>query len=97
MAKQVIVVETIYAKPGKGVDLKQALLEMLATSLNEPGCLQYEIAEPEQGNGVFLVLMRWENMSQFKAHGTAPHIQDFVKKYDNILYREFQENVWVTC
>ena len=57
--KQLIVVETIQAKPGKAALLKQALLDMVPFSLKEQGCLQYEIAESEQGEEIFLVLMRW--------------------------------------
>lgn len=94
--KQLIVVETIQAKPGKFAELKKALLEMVPLSLKEKGCLQYEIAEPVHGEETFLVLMRWENEQALDAHNNSAHIQEFVKKYDNILYGDAQETLWLT-
>ena len=95
--KQLIVVETIHAKPGQANDLKQALLDMVPFSLKETGCLLYEIAESVQNKEIFLVLMRWENKQQFDAHGHSAHVQEFIKKYDNILYGAFEEACWLTC
>lgn len=94
--KQLIVIETIQAKPGKTSALKQALLEMVPFSLKEKGCLQYEIAESEQGKEIFLVLMRWENIEALEVHNVSTHVQEFVKKYDRILYGEVQETLWLT-
>ena len=95
--KQLIVVETIQAIPGKATALKQALLELVPFSLKEKGCLQYEVAESEQGEEIFLVLMRWENIEALEAHNISTHIQEFVRKYDGILYGEVKETLWVPC
>ena len=84
--KQLIIVEIIKAKPGKRNALKNALLEMVAPSLQEKGCLHYEIAEPTTDKEEMLVLMRWEHIENFEAHCVAPHITEFVEKYNNILF-----------
>lgn len=93
--KQIIVVETIQALPGKKVELKQALLEMVPFTLKEKGCLHYEIAESEQED-IFLVLMRWENKENLEAHNISNHVDEFVKKYDGILYGEVEETTWAS-
>lgn len=96
--KQLIVVETIHARPGKTTELKQALLEMVIPSLKEKGCLHYEIAEPANKEDLnILVLMRWENLKAFEAHGHSDHVQEFINEYGDTLYDGFQENLYWTC
>lgn len=92
-----IIVETIQAVPGKGAELKQALLEMVPISRRETGCLQYEIAQASDGAETFLALMRWESSEHFAAHCTSPDMQEFVRQYENVLYAGFEEQVWLAC
>lgn len=95
--KQLIVIETLQALPGKSELLKQALLEMVPLTLQETGCLNYEIAESENHKEIFLVLMRWKNRQDLEAHNQSAHIKTFVGKHDQVLYSEVTETHWYTC
>lgn len=94
MSNPIIVVETIQAKPGQTQALKQALLEITPLCRQEPGCISYEIAEPLNDSGNFLVLMRWESEQAYAGHETAAHITEFVEKYQDTLLGDYSENVW---
>ncbi len=91
---EIIVVETIKAIPGKEQSLKQALLALVPVSLAEAGCSYYEVADPIDKLGTFLVLMRMTDMAALKEHHNSEHIAEFVQKYDHILYDEVEEVVW---
>jgi quinol monooxygenase YgiN len=84
----IVVVEVLQAAPGKTEELKQALCAIVPLSRNEEGCLEYELFEPAQGSGEFLVLMRWESSKALAQHEASKHIGEFIQKYDQVLYSE---------
>lgn len=53
---EIVVVEVIKALPGKEKELK-AVLKGVPSLLGE-GCLQYDLFEPTEGSGEFLIFMR---------------------------------------
>lgn len=97
MSKEVIVVETLRAMPGQAEALRKALLELVPHTLKEPGCISYEIADAQNGDDIFLVLMRWKQVENYQSHEHSAHIAEFVKKYDHVLYGEVRESVWINC
>lgn len=91
----IIVVETLKAVPGKEKELKQALLDLVPPCLEEKGCLHYEIADPIAREGIYLVLMRMENNEALEAHNNSSHVAEFIEKYDQVLYDEVKETLWL--
>lgn len=94
MKKEVTVVETLSAVPGKENELKKALQELVPHCRKGEGCLQYDLFEPCQGKGEFLILMRWKEMKNLRSHESSFHIKEFVRKYDRILYDGFTQTEW---
>lgn len=92
--KEVVVVEILKAKPGKTEALKKALLELVPICRTDQGCLQYDLLEPLNGSGEFLILMRWKSPQDLARHEASKPVQDFVRKYDNILYGEVTQTEW---
>lgn len=92
--KQLIVLEILYATPGKTTELKEALLKIVPVVLQEQGCIQYEIAESTEGINAILVFMRWENSADLAAHEQSALILDFIRKYDHVLYHSVEQTVW---
>lgn len=90
----IVVVEIINAIQGKTKELKQALLELVPISRNASGCLQYDLLEPIEQKEKFLVLMRWEKLSDLREHESSDYIAKFEKKYDKILYDEVEVTEW---
>lgn len=84
----IAVVEVIKAVHGKTKELKKALHEIVPICREEEGCLQYELFEPIDGNGEFLVFMKWKELQDLERHETSKIIKDFIQKYDGVLYVE---------
>lgn len=91
----IVIVETLKAVQGKGELLKKALLELVPISRKAEGCVHYELLEPaDKKSEIFLVLMRWKNLENFRKHDSSEYIAEFVKKYDKILYDDVQVSEW---
>jgi quinol monooxygenase YgiN len=92
--KEIAVVEIIKAAKDKTEELRKALHEIVPICRKGEGCLQYELFEPMQGHDEFLVLMRWKNPKDLARHEASKTIEDFVRKYDGILYTEVIQTEW---
>lgn len=90
----IAVVEIIVAMPGKTQELKKALAELVPHCRKEEGCLLYELYEQNQGEGQFLVLMKWKDQNALRAHEASKPIAHFVQKYDRILYGAASQTEW---
>lgn len=92
--KEIVAVEIIWATKGKTNELRKALHEMVPICRKGEGCLQYELFEPRVGSGEFLILMRWRDPKDLARHETSEPIQEFIRKYDKILYGEVTQTEW---
>lgn len=88
MSKEIVVVETIRAMSGRKQELKEVLAQIVPTSRKARGCLQYDLLKPIEESDEFLVLMRWKTLDDLRRHEASDYIEEFVKKYDRILYDE---------
>lgn len=92
--KEIVAVEIIKAINGKANELRNALRDIVPICRKRKGCLQYELLEPIAGSGEFLVLMRFKDPKILKNHENSQLIQEFVRKYDGILYGEVIQTEW---
>lgn len=88
------VVEVLFAVEGKGKELKKALSDLVPKCRVMPGCLQYDLFEPQDGKEEFLIFMRWKSEKDLRRHESALYNLEFVKKFDNILYKGFSQSEW---
>ncbi len=92
--KEIVAVEFIKAIKGKTEELKKALSEIVPVSRAAEGCLQYDLLEPMKGSGEFLILMKWRDFKDLQRHEVSKYIEDFVRKYDGVLYGEVTQTEW---
>lgn len=78
----IAVVEIIKAVEGKTEELRKALHEIVPICQIEEGCLQYELFEPTEGSGEFLVFMKFKSRKDLVGHETTKLMDEFVRKYD---------------
>lgn len=90
----IAVVEIIKAVEGKTEELRNALKEIVPICQKEMGCLQYELFEPVKGNGEFLVFMKYKSQKDLERHETSKFMDEFVRKYDGIVYSEVIYHAW---
>jgi quinol monooxygenase YgiN len=72
--KNITVVASLQAKPGREAELKHLLQSLLEPTRKERGCLQYELhvspTQPEK----FLFLETWASQEALDAHLKSPHL-----------------------
>ena len=68
------VVATIPARPEAVDEVRSALLELVAATRQEPGCLSYELFESAAAPGTFVTLERWTGQDALDEHMRTPHI-----------------------
>lgn len=75
------------AKPGRSQDLGDELLQLVAPSRKEEGCLRYEIHQSNDVPDVWMVLEDWRHYSDFKLHMSTDYVQAFMAKVPDLCVR----------
>ena len=73
------------AAPGKEDDLRTALQALVAPTVREQGCINYDMHESVDPPGLFYFYENWESPEAHDAHIQAPHLQRFVGVMDDLL------------
>jgi quinol monooxygenase YgiN len=66
------VVAIAQAKPGKEKDLEEVLLELVAISRQETGCITYDLHRHLDKPGRFVFYENWVNRDALDKHRTEP-------------------------
>lgn len=75
----IICLSQMTAKKGKEDQLRQALQALIEPTLQEKGCLAYELLEDLGSVGSFVMYERFQNREALEAHIKMPYIEAFVK------------------
>lgn len=88
--KPLTVIARIKAKPGKEQDLKEALEILVAPTLQEEGCLNYDLHEGVEDSQLLVFYENWKNRELHAKHMNSPHLDDFRAKMDSLLAEPLQ-------
>lgn len=77
MSKPLTIVARIKAKPGQQDALEIELVKLIAPTLVEDGCLQYDMHRDCEDPGNFLFFENWETKEQWLAHMESPQLQAY--------------------
>lgn len=69
------VVAVITAKPGQEDVVRQALLDLVAPTRAEDGCLAYVLGESAVAPGTFVTTEQWRDRADLDAHMETEHIR----------------------
>ncbi len=72
--KNVVVVATLEAKPGREAELKQLLQSLLEPTRREAGCMQYDLHVSADQPTKFLFYEIWASREALEAHFQSPHL-----------------------
>ena len=64
----------ITAAPGKEALVRDELRKLIAPTLAEPGCLQYDLHEDNENPAFFVFYENWESRDIWQRHMNTPHI-----------------------
>lgn len=69
-----VIIAKITAVEGKSEAAKAALLELVAPTRKEEGCIQYDFHQDLNNPHLFYAYEQWETMAHLQAHGKSDHI-----------------------
>ncbi len=86
------IVAKIWAKEGKSELVKEQLLNLIATTKTEEGCIDYDLHQDNEDEHVFLFFENWTTRELWQKHLDNDHIAAFkVATEDAIEKTEMNE------
>ncbi len=77
MSKPLTIVARIKAKPGREDALAAELIKLVAPTLVEAGCLQYDYHRDLEDPANFLFFENWATKGQWLAHMESPQLKAY--------------------
>ena len=93
-AKNLTVIATFQARPGKEKDLRAALVGLLAPTRQEPGCLNYDLHGLPGDPAKFLFHENWTSRMALDAHLQSVHVQQLLPRVDELCVAFPTIQVW---
>lgn len=82
---EVVIVAPVKVKPEYLEQFTQAMHVVLATSREEPGCLQYDVHREIDSANSFVFYERWRSDEAFAEHEASEHYKLFGQQIDGKL------------
>jgi quinol monooxygenase YgiN len=92
--KPVYVIETFIANPGKSEELKQELLKLVPVSHKQEGCFFYDLYQSRKDPNRIIIVMGWKSKSAYYNHNKSQAVQNFEKKFNQVLYQQVTEDLY---
>ena len=74
----------INAVPGRGAEMKAALQQLAAATVQEPGNICYRLHTTEDPDQ-FIIYEQWKNQAALDAHMATEHLQQFLADEEKLL------------
>jgi len=95
MSKALTIVATIEAKPDKIDLVKEELKKLIAPTLKEAGCIQYDLHQDNQNPASFLFFENWESRELWQDHMNSAHLAEYASategSIESILIQEMSQ------
>jgi quinol monooxygenase YgiN len=92
--KNITVVATFQALPGKEEELKKALIGLVAPTRKEAGCINYDLHQSPEEPGKFLFHENWTTKAALDAHLKMPHIQVLLPRLEGLAVGMPEIKIW---
>ena len=80
----ITVVATFEAKPGKEIELRAALIGLVAPTRKEAGCLNYDLHILPEDPAKFLFHENWTSKVHLDTHLQSAHIKALLPRVDEL-------------
>jgi quinol monooxygenase YgiN len=74
-----------HARPGDESALAAVLVDVLAPTREEPGCLSIRAFRSIRDPRLFYIHSRWTDEAAFERHGSLPHTVRFVQRVEAVI------------
>lgn len=75
----------ITAQPAHAQAMRELLVELVAPTREEPGCLHYELFQRDGAAHVFQTIERWTDEAAADAHMSTPHVTAAISKGSSLF------------
>ena len=90
----VTVVVQLKAKAGMEARVRQELLNLLAPTRAERGCINFDMHEAPNDPSLFLFHENWVSEEDLKRHFETPHIRRWIQQADSLLAEPLYLTRW---
>ena len=90
MSKAYTVVAILEAKPGKEIELKQALMNVVEPSRGEKTCLDYRLHQGVDNQAQFVFYENWESKEAHQLQFQKPYIKELSEQIGDLLAKPYQ-------
>jgi quinol monooxygenase YgiN len=91
---QVTVVVRIKAKAGIEARVRQELLNLLAPTRGERGCINFDMQQAPNDASLFLFHENWVSEEDLKRHFETPHITRWIQEAKALLAEPMERTRW---
>lgn len=92
--KTITVVATFEARPGKELELRNALIGLVAPTRQEAGCLNYDLHILPDNPAKFLFHENWKDKAALEAHMQTAHLQALLPRVGELCLQPPEILVW---
>ena len=79
------VIARISSKADGTAQIRQILIDLVAPSRRESGCLSYELFQDDENPLDFVTIEHWTDSSAAEAHMDTPHVGEAIAKAGSLL------------
>jgi quinol monooxygenase YgiN len=88
------VIAYITAKAGHEDQVREALLDLVAQTRNEEGCVNYDLHQSRENASEFAIYENWTSASDLDVHAKSAHLQAFARIVDDLLEGPAEIRKW---
>ncbi len=92
--KEITVIARLKAKEGKERSLRETLIGLIQPSRADEGCISYNLHEDPENPALFMFHEIWTSKEALDKHLATPHLQEFIKKSEELLAGPLDVSVW---
>jgi quinol monooxygenase YgiN len=85
VARMVTAVAIAKAKPGREDELGRRMADLVAPTLAEPGCINYDLHRSNGDPGTWMFYENWRTQADLDAHMKTAHFTGFFARADEVL------------
>jgi len=82
---ELVIFARFHARPGQESAVADVLLDVVAPSREEPGCLGIDAFRSIRDRQLFYIHSRWKDEAAFEHHSGLPHTLRFVERVQPLI------------
>lgn len=88
------VIAYVTAKTGHEDQVREALLDLVAQTRKEKGCVNYDLHQSPRNACEFAIYENWTSASDLELHAKSAHLQSFTKVARDLLKGPAEIRKW---